>query len=43
MTSKRGAVFPVRWGLAVDQLERDRLLDIAACCGGTGVEFTPAP
>lgn len=27
----------------VDELERDRLLDIAAGCGGTDVEFTPAP
>ncbi|MFJ3520443.1 MULTISPECIES: hypothetical protein [unclassified Streptomyces] len=33
----------VRWGLAVDEAERDRLLDIAAGCGGTEVEFTPAP
>ncbi|MFE3762518.1 hypothetical protein ACFXPI_12235 [Streptomyces sp. NPDC059104] len=33
----------LRWGLAVDELERDRLLDIAAGCGGTDVEFTPAP
>lgn len=33
----------LRWGLAVDELERDRLLDIAAGCGGTEVEFTPAP
>ncbi|MFG2233604.1 hypothetical protein ACGFNX_27035 [Streptomyces sp. NPDC048723] len=24
-------------------LEQDRLLDIAAGCGGTDVEFTPAP
>ncbi|MGW9369632.1 HNH endonuclease family protein [Streptomyces xanthophaeus] len=33
----------LRWGLAVDELERDRLWDIAAGCGGTDVEFTPAP
>ncbi|MGW6971521.1 HNH endonuclease family protein [Streptomyces sp. NPDC054952] len=33
----------LRWGLAVDELERDRLLDIAAGCGGTEVQFTPAP
>ncbi|WP_078861318.1 HNH endonuclease family protein [Streptomyces sp. NRRL F-2747] len=33
----------LRWGLAVDGGERDRLLDIAAGCGGTEVEFTPAP
>ncbi|MFJ3841969.1 HNH endonuclease family protein [Streptomyces sp. NPDC090054] len=33
----------LRWGLAVDELERARLLDIAAGCGGTDVEFTPAP
>lgn len=33
----------LRWGLAVDELERDRLLDIAAACGGIDVEFTPAP
>ncbi|MFE9468834.1 HNH endonuclease family protein [Streptomyces virginiae] len=33
----------LRWGLAVDELEQDRLLDIAAGCGGTDVEFTPAP
>ncbi|MDX3533990.1 HNH endonuclease family protein [Streptomyces sp. MB09-01] len=33
----------LRWGLAVDELERDRLLEIAAGCGGTDVEFTPAP
>ncbi len=31
------------WGLAVDEAERDRLWDIAAGCGGTDVEFTPAP
>lgn len=31
-----------RWGLAVDEAA-DRLLDIAAGCGGTDVEFTPAP
>ncbi|GAA2639290.1 HNH endonuclease family protein [Streptomyces spororaveus] len=33
----------LRWGLAVDELEQDRLLDIAAGCGDTEVEFTPAP
>ncbi|MFE2477751.1 hypothetical protein [Streptomyces sp. NPDC059389] len=33
----------LRWGLAVDELERERLLDIAAGCGGTEVDFTPAP
>ncbi|MFD3780434.1 HNH endonuclease family protein, partial [Streptomyces sp. NPDC058612] len=33
----------LRWGLAVDGLERERLLDIAVGCGGTQVEFTPAP
>lgn len=33
----------LRWGLAVDELEQDRLLDITAGCGGTEVEFTPAP
>ncbi|MGW7102846.1 hypothetical protein [Streptomyces sp. NPDC054838] len=33
----------LRWGLAVDELGRDRLLDIAAGCGGTDVEFTPRP
>ncbi|MFF8271805.1 hypothetical protein ACF059_31170 [Streptomyces sp. NPDC016562] len=33
----------LRWGLAVDEAERDRLLDIVAGCGGTYVEFTPAP
>uniref|UniRef100_UPI003BA8E365 HNH endonuclease family protein n=1 Tax=Streptomyces sp. NBC_00998 TaxID=2903712 RepID=UPI003BA8E365 len=33
----------LRWGLAVDEAERDRLLDIAAGCGGPDVEFTPAP
>lgn len=33
----------LRWGLAVDALEWDRLLDIAAGCGGTDVEVTPAP
>ncbi|MFC9816117.1 HNH endonuclease family protein [Streptomyces virginiae] len=33
----------LRWGLAVDEAERDRLFDIAAGCGGTDVEFTPAP
>ncbi|WP_416237512.1 hypothetical protein [Streptomyces sp. NBC_00162] len=33
----------LRWGLAVDEPERDRVLDFAAGCGGTDVEFTPAP
>ncbi|MFF1778081.1 hypothetical protein [Streptomyces virginiae] len=33
----------LRRGLTVDEAERDRLLDIAAGCGGTDVEFTPAP
>ncbi|CAL9636470.1 hypothetical protein SUDANB120_06220 (plasmid) [Streptomyces sp. enrichment culture] len=33
----------LRWGLAVDEAERDRLLDIATGCGDTDVEFTPAP
>ncbi|WP_420717230.1 hypothetical protein [Streptomyces sp. H27-G5] len=32
----------LRWGLAVDEPERDRLLDIAAECGDTQVELTPA-
>ncbi|MDX3540608.1 HNH endonuclease family protein [Streptomyces sp. MB09-01] len=32
----------LRWGLAVDEMELDRLLDIAAGCGGTDVEFAPA-
>ncbi|MFF1498200.1 hypothetical protein [Streptomyces sp. NPDC058304] len=32
----------LRWGLAVDEAERDRLMDIAAGCGDTEVEFTPA-
>ncbi|WP_272263768.1 hypothetical protein [Streptomyces xanthophaeus] len=31
-----------RWGLAVDEAERGLLLDIAAGCGGTDVEFTLA-
>ncbi len=31
------------WGLAVDELERDRLLDIAAGRGDTQVEYTPVP
>ncbi|MFI5666397.1 hypothetical protein [Streptomyces sp. NPDC051704] len=30
-------------GLSVDEAEPDRLLDITAGCGGTEVEFTPAP
>ncbi|MEU9233480.1 HNH endonuclease family protein [Streptomyces subrutilus] len=33
----------LRWGLAVDEAERERLWDIAAGCGGTDVEFNPAP
>ncbi|GGR47952.1 hypothetical protein GCM10010497_59150 [Streptomyces cinereoruber] len=33
----------LRWGLAVDEAEQERLLDIAADCGGTDVEYTPAP
>ncbi|MFD8792823.1 hypothetical protein [Streptomyces vinaceus] len=33
----------LRWGLAVDGAERERMLDIAAGCGGMEVEFTPAP
>ncbi|MEV7617092.1 hypothetical protein [Streptomyces sp. NPDC089799] len=33
----------LRWGLAVDEAERDRPLVIAASCGDTAVEFTPAP
>ncbi|MER5501259.1 HNH endonuclease family protein [Streptomyces sp. NPDC002561] len=33
----------LRWDLAVDELEKDRLLDIAAGCGGTPVTYTPAP
>ncbi|MFJ2574710.1 HNH endonuclease family protein [Streptomyces halstedii] len=33
----------LRWGLTVDALEKDRLLDIAAGCGGTTVTYTPAP
>ncbi|MET9607389.1 hypothetical protein ABZZ17_20325 [Streptomyces sp. NPDC006512] len=33
----------LRWGLVVAELERDRLYGIAAGCGGTDVEFTPAP
>ncbi|MFD6874676.1 MULTISPECIES: hypothetical protein [unclassified Streptomyces] len=37
------AAAKLRCGLAVHELERDRLLDIAAGCGGTDVEFTPAP
>lgn len=30
----------LRWDLAVDEAEQGRLLDIAAACGGTDVEFT---
>ncbi len=37
------AASPLCWGLAVDEAEQDRRLDIAAGCGGTDVEFTPAP
>ncbi|GAA1586015.1 hypothetical protein GCM10009731_44870 [Streptomyces globosus] len=33
----------LRWSLAVDEAERDRLLDIAGGCSGTDVGFTPAP
>ncbi|MFJ8017438.1 HNH endonuclease family protein [Streptomyces sp. NPDC096339] len=33
----------LRWGLTVDEAERDRLTDIAAGCGSTDVVFTPAP
>ncbi|MFJ9647668.1 hypothetical protein [Streptomyces sp. NPDC101206] len=33
----------LRWSLAVDELERGRLLEIADGCGGTDVEFSPAP
>ncbi|GAA3271666.1 hypothetical protein Sros01_36720 [Streptomyces roseochromogenus] len=36
-------VTKLRWGLAVDELEWDELLDIAAGCGRADVEFTPAP
>ncbi|MFJ4321309.1 hypothetical protein ACIP46_39520 [Streptomyces lavendulae] len=32
----------LRWGLVVDELEQDRLWNIAAGCGETAVEFTPA-
>ncbi|MFF8717180.1 hypothetical protein ACF07T_37995 [Streptomyces sp. NPDC015184] len=38
----RGAA-AARRGRAVDELEKDRLLDIAAGCGGTLVTYTPAP
>lgn len=31
----------LRWGLAVDELERDRLMDIAAGCGSTDVSPPP--
>lgn len=31
------AATKLRWGLAVDELDRDRLLGIAAGCGGTEV------
>ncbi|MFE7412709.1 HNH endonuclease family protein [Streptomyces laurentii] len=33
----------LRWGLTVDGLEKDRLLDLAAGCGGTTVAYTLAP
>lgn len=33
----------LRWGLTVDELEKDRLLDIAAGCSDEPVTFTPAP
>ncbi|MEU9378521.1 hypothetical protein AB0D94_32860 [Streptomyces sp. NPDC048255] len=33
----------LRWGLAVDEAERGRLMGIAAGCGGTDMDFTPAP
>lgn len=33
----------LRWNLAVDELEQDRLLFIAAGCGGESVTYTPAP
>ncbi|MEW2373914.1 hypothetical protein AB0940_31830 [Streptomyces sp. NPDC006656] len=33
----------LRWGLAVDEAERELLFAIAAGCGGTEVEFTAAP
>ncbi len=33
----------LRWGLAVDEAERDGLQEIAAGCGGTDVECSPAP
>ncbi|MEV6574858.1 HNH endonuclease family protein [Streptomyces sp. NPDC051577] len=33
----------LRWGLAVDALEQDRLYDLAAGCGGDNVTYTPAP
>ncbi|MFD3682485.1 DUF1524 domain-containing protein [Streptomyces sp. NPDC058613] len=33
----------LRWQLAVDQNEQDRLYDIAAGCGGNTVTYTPAP
>ncbi|MGW7064800.1 HNH endonuclease family protein [Streptomyces sp. NPDC054904] len=33
----------LRWGLAVDELEKDTLLNIAAGCGGNTVTYTPAP
>ncbi|MDA5279930.1 HNH endonuclease family protein [Streptomyces sp. Isolate_45] len=33
----------LRWGLAVDELEKYRLQQIAAGCGGDSVTFTPAP
>jgi hypothetical protein len=33
----------LRWGLTIDTSEQDRLLDLAAGCGGTTVTYTPAP
>lgn len=33
----------LRWELAVDESEQDRLYDIAAGCGGNTVTYTPAP
>ncbi|MFD9271625.1 HNH endonuclease family protein [Streptomyces goshikiensis] len=33
----------LRWELAVDRDEQDRLYDIAAGCGGNTVTYTPAP
>ncbi|MFI2210606.1 HNH endonuclease family protein [Streptomyces sp. NPDC020141] len=33
----------LRWGLAVDENEQDRLFFVAAGCGGTSVTYEPAP